>query len=357
VSQLRLAIIGAGHLGRIHAKLAKTIDGVDVVGVTDPFEAARAAVQTQLGLPTFASHRDLIDRIDAAVVATPTESHFEVVQQLLAAGKHVLCEKPLTIDAAESQQLAYEAKRRRCVLQVGHIERFNPVWIAAQGTTRDARYIEATRASAFPGRCLDVGVVLDLMIHDLDLVLSLAGTLPERVDASGMAVVSDHEDIAEARLTFASGLVANLKASRVSPTAVRQLHSYGPAGYAMLDFSAPTLQVIEPHPSILDRSFSLADQGPPGAFRESLFANYLVPRSVPIEPRNAILDELHDFAISIRAGSAPIVDGAAGARAVAVASQILEAIDRRRWDRTGLQRGPHATPPHGSQHGSQRAAA
>jgi predicted dehydrogenase len=344
VSKLRLVVIGAGHLGRIHTRLAQALDGVQVVGVCDPVAAARATVSEQLGCPTFPDYRQMPHAFDAAVVASPTETHREVVADLLAAGKHVLCEKPLAIAAKDARQLAESARRRNLVLQVGHIERFNPAWQAGQNSLAGVRYVEAVRASAFPGRCLDVGVVLDLMIHDIDLVLSLTGELPERIDATGLAVVTEHEDLAEARLTFRSGMVANLKASRVSPTPSRRWQAYGPAGYTELDFAKPAALTIEPAASLRDGSFRLADHGPPTAFGKQLFEQFLVAQPHPLEPRNAILDELHDFVISIRSGSAPIVDGQAGAAAVTCAERILESIAEHSWNRHGSLRGPRARP-------------
>jgi predicted dehydrogenase len=357
VSKLRLVVIGAGHLGRIHARLAQTIDGVRVVGVCDPIDAARAAVAEQLACPTFADLGQIPGEFDAAIVASPTVTHATVVAELLSRGKHVLCEKPLTIDHQAAHQLAETARRRQLVLQVGHIERFNPAWQAGQNTLAGARYIEAVRASSFPGRCLDVGVVLDLMIHDIDLVLSLAGELPARIDATGMAVISNHEDLAEARLTFASGLVACLKASRISPAPRRRWQAYGPAGYTELDFSAPAALTIEPHASIRDGSFDLSEHGSPTAFQKQLFEQFLVSDPKPLEPRNAILDELHDFVISIRSGSSPIVDGQAGAAAVDCAQQILAAIHAHPWNRQGTLRGPHARPASAAQRPAIRPAA
>lgn len=331
---LRIAVIGGGHLGRIHARLLSGMDDVQVVAVTDPSDAARTLVAEQLNLPTYASHLQVVDQIDAAVVASPSDLHAEIASGLLASGKHLLVEKPLTINPQEAKSLAALARREDLTLQVGHVERFNPAWTAAADVVQQAKYIDATRASSFPGRCLDVGVVMDLMIHDIDLVLSLASGPLVDVRASGLSLVSNHEDLAEARLTFACGLVANLKASRVSHGASRSMQVFGPQGFAEIDFSGPSVTTISPSDSLRDRTFELAELGDPRSARDVLFDKHLAGETAKIEPRNAILDELHDFVISIRSGAEPTVSGDAGALAVEVADQVLRSIAMRRWNGT-----------------------
>lgn len=352
---LRIAVIGGGHLGRIHASLLSGMDDVQVVAVTDPSDAARSLVSQQLNLPTYASHLQVVDQVDAAVIASPSDLHATIARDLLAAGKHLLVEKPLTIGAEDARGLATLARREDLTLQVGHVERFNPAWTAACDVTCQAKYIDATRASSFPGRCLDVGVVLDLMIHDIDLVLSLTNSPLVDVQASGLSLVSDHEDLAEARLTFGCGLVANLKASRVSLTACRTMQVFGPNGFAEIDFSGPSVTTVAPSNSLLDRSFDLAKLGDPRGARDTLFDQHLAVETATIEPRNAILDELHDFVISIRSGAEPTVSGSAGARAVEVADEVLRSIAKRQWNgATDFHAvGAKATPPNRS---AKRAA-
>ncbi len=217
MSRLRIAVIGAGHLGRIHAKLLGQVEGAELVAISDPFEAARHKAGELFEVPIQADYRDCIPHIDAAVIAAPTDAHAEIAKTLLKAGKHLLVEKPLTVHADDAQRLAMLAAAHRLTLQVGHVERFNPAFTALEDLKVDVKYVEAVRASSFPGRCLDVGVVMDLMIHDLDLVLSMTDAAVKSVSSSGLAVISDQEDLAEARIEFECGLVANLKASRVSP--------------------------------------------------------------------------------------------------------------------------------------------
>lgn len=340
---LRIAVIGAGHLGRIHARLLSAIEDVRVVAITDPSDAARVAAGEASGIPTFSSHRQVLSEIDAAILAAPSGLHHAIATDLLEAGKHLLVEKPLTTTAADAVKLVQLAKRHGCILQVGHVERFNPAWTAAQDVAQGAKYVEATRASSFPGRCLDVGVVMDLMIHDVELVLSLTTAELVDVQASGLSVVSEHEDLAEARLTFACGLVANLKASRVSLTAARNMQIFGPLGFAELDFGKPAVTIVRPSDAIAERRFHLAAMGDPKKAREEIFGNHLEIATPELQPRNAIADELQDFVASIRHGHSPTVSGVQGARAVSAAERILTAIDQRTWNgaRDLAVRGPH----------------
>jgi len=360
VSKLRIAVIGTGHLGRIHAKLLGQVDGAELVALSDPFDGARHQAAKQFSVPAFADYRDLIPQIDAAVVAAPTDLHAQITDDLLSAGKHVLVEKPMTISRDDARRLALMASTRRLTLQVGHVERFNPAFTALDDLAVDVKYADASRASRFPGRCLDVGVVMDLMIHDLDLVLSMTDAPVTGISASGAAVISNHEDIAEARIEFACGLVANLKASRISPEPVRRMQVFGSNGFAEIDFGAPALTVIRPCNSIVHRTFDLTSETDnPLGYADQLFSHRLKCETLPLEPRNAILDELHDFVISIQTGIAPTVHAAAGARAVDVAGRVLEALDQRAWYETPRagEIGPHAVARERIENARRRRAA
>lgn len=357
MSQLRIAVIGAGHLGRIHAKLLHQVDGAELVAISDPVEAARSKASQLYAVPTFADYRECIDEIDAAIVAAPTDHHFEIAETLLKAGKHLLVEKPLAIDRDQANRLVAQATAGRLTLQVGHVERFNPAFTALENLAVDVKHVEAVRASRFPGRCLDVGVVMDLMIHDLDLVLSMTDAAVKSVSASGLAVISNHEDLAEARIEFECGMVANLRASRVSPNAARQMQVFGSNGFADLDFGAPALSVVRPCDTVVYRMFDLtAETDNPLDYSGRLFSERLRCETLQLDPRNAILDELHDFVISIQAGIAPTVDGVAAARAVDVAGQVLESIERRAWyaDSSATEFGPHATARERIENSSRR---
>lgn len=334
MSKLRLAVIGAGHLGRIHAKLAKSNDQFDVVAVADPSSESRSLIEEQLSLKTVEDYSVLLKNIDAAIVAAPTLAHYEITSALLRAGIHCLVEKPLALSGDQARRLVHIAKSHGRVLQVGHVERFNPIWTTAQPEIGSPKFIEATRAGAYSGRSTDIGVVLDLMIHDLDLILSLDHSPVSRVQASGLAVLGSHEDLAEARLEFESGCVATLRASRLALQPARRMQVYSALGFADIDFSADSVRVIKPSAEILSRSIALDEM--PAALRmqakEQIFKQWLQPKELLAPKRNAILDEHNDFVLSIRSGAAPAVSGEDGARAVEVAMQIVDSIERHGWD-------------------------
>lgn len=347
MSKLRLAIIGGGHLGRIHAKLAQANPLFNVVAVADPSSEIRANVQSQLGLSTVENHTELLGEIDAAIVATPTIFHYEITSSLLRSGVHCLVEKPLASSPDQSQRLVQIARNHRRVLQTGHVERFNPKWTTAIPHLGKPKFIEAVRCGTYSGRSTDIGVVMDLMIHDLDLILSLDHSPVERIDASGLALLGSHEDLAEARLTFASGLVANLRASRLAASGERRMQLYTTTCFADIDFSSEQLRLVRPTEEVLHRLVAL-DELPPAErlqAKDHIFEDYLTVETIAAPGRNAILDEHNDFALSIQTNSAPAVTGEDGARAVELASRIVKAIESRQWDGAtsrSWQTGAHA---------------
>lgn len=334
MTALRLAVIGSGHLGRIHAKLAQSSDQFDVVAVVDPSPEARQVATEQLGVRVEASVDTVIDQIDAAIVASPTVAHYEVTSQLLRAGVDCLVEKPLATTAEQANRLVQMARSHSRVLQVGHVERFNPCWTAVESHLRSPKYIEAVRSGPYSGRSTDIGVVMDLMIHDLDLILSLDRSPVENVSASGIALLGSHEDLAEARIEFASGLIATIRASRVASNPTRQMQVFAPGAHAEIDFSANEVKLTKPSLDVISRRVGLDDL--PAADRmaakERILTDFLVSDTIEAPKRNAILDEQNDFAISIRTGASPAVSGEDGARAVSVANTILDQIAEHCWD-------------------------
>ena len=350
MTPLRVAVVGAGHLGRIHAKLLAQVEDARLVAVVDPYEPARQNAEAMFGVPTFACHREILDRIDAAIIASPSDLHAQTATDLLIADKHVFVEKPITVEPADADRLVQLAAARRRTLQVGHVERFNPAWTAASEVTAGAKYIEAVRASRFPGRCLDVGVVMDLMIHDIDLVLAATGQKPHRVEAAGLSLFGQHEDIAQATLRFPGGCIAQLTASRLSYHAERKMQVWSEAGFASLDFAGRCATVIHPHDAVYDRSLDAAQLSPEmrDELREHMFDKYLVKETITPEPADQITAELQDFAAAIRTGGKPRVDGAAGLAALDVAQQVLDAMQRHAWDgERGDRVGPKVEPlPH-----------
>lgn len=350
ISTLRLAVIGAGHLGRIHARLAKQLAGATLTAVIDPVDASRSAVAAELGAETFADYHPVLDRFDAAIVATPTQFHHAVVMELLERGKHVLVEKPIASTSAEAEEMVAAAAERELTLQVGHVERFNPAWVRGRSQLPTAKFISARRLAPYTCRSTDVGVVLDLMIHDLDVVLNLLGEEVNDVQAVGGPVVGPHEDWAEARLTFESGCVAQLSASRVSPVVVRSLDIAGKSGFASIDFGGKTARVLEPSAPLAAGQIDLArlSAAERVEFKDQFFAQHLRQDELAVTDHNAILEEQRDFIRAILTRSAPQVTGYDGYRALATAERIIAALNAvpqiaRTADHHAL-RGPHWSP-------------
>ncbi len=347
MTPLRTAVIGAGHLGRIHARLAAETPHIDLVAIVDVSDEARQQVATETGARPVADYREINGQIEAAIVATPTVYHHQVVKALLESGVHVLVEKPITSTVAEADELVDLADAQNLKLQVGHVERFNPgLECVADGLT-DIRYIQATRASGFTFRSTDIGVVMDLMIHDIDVVLSLVGSPLVEVSAIGAAVMGNHEDIAQAQLRFANGCMAQLTASRVNYEPARSMQVFTSAGFANIDFARRTATTVRPNDDLLARQFDLADlsQDEIGHYRDHVFDELLVKQ--PHEPpqTNAIAEEHRDFAEAVRTGRDVRVTGAAGRDALVVAEQVLNAIDQHQWDGSPMgRRGPLLTP-------------
>ena len=333
MSELKLAVIGAGHLGKIHARLAKNLPHVNLVGVCDPAESARAIIAEELQLPTFADYRPLLNQLDAAIVAAPTSLHSDICRDLLKHGIHVLVEKPITPSADQAWQLVELAEQQNCVLQVGHVERFNPAMRCIAPEIDDVYYIEATRSSGFTFRSMDVGVVMDLMIHDLDLVLSLVRRPVIDVKATGISMFGEHEDIAQTRIEFDNGCVANLTASRTSFVPQRVMKLFTRDRFASIDMTAGKAIQIQPAESLRNRTLdvrALTSQQQ-AEFRDELFTKWLPIEEVVAEPSNAIQEEQLDFVRSIRTGVAPQVSGVDGMQAVALAERILTQIQQHQW--------------------------
>jgi predicted dehydrogenase len=306
---IRTAVIGVGYLGRFHAQKYASLPGCVLVGVADPQANARAAVAAELGVPGFADHRDLLGLVDAVSVVTHTPAHFPVAADFLKAGVHVLVEKPVTETVAQARELIALAANSGSVLQVGHLERFNAVILAAESQLRNPRFLECHRLAPFRERGTDVNVVLDLMIHDIDIVQSIVRSPLTSIDAVGTPVFSDEIDIANARLRFGNGCVANVTASRVSLKTERKLRIFQDDAYISMDLQQKVLTVIRKRPA----------DAPPG------------PLPVTIEEQNldqgdALRAEIESFIACVRDGGAPVVSGEDGLRALETASRITAQI-------------------------------
>lgn len=347
MTKLRIAVIGAGRLGGFHAHKLVGFPHVDLVAVVDPLEAARNRLAADCRTQSLSDHRSLVGQIDAAVIASPTRLHHELAMVLLRAGTHLLVEKPLCASLAEAEELVEMARRRGLVLQAGHVERFNPAFTHAAPHVRSPKYIEAVRAAPFAFRSMDVGVVLDLMIHDIDLVLSLVRSPLRRVEALGLSVLGGHEDVANARLVFECGCVAALSASRVSHEQARRMNVWAARGLAHIDFATRTTTLVRPSEALLRRQFRADDLTADQLehYREHLIEEHLPREQKRFDAVDALALELRDFVEAILSARQPRVTGEAGRDALAVAEQILDSIHSHAWNGTADGPiGPQAVP-------------
>jgi predicted dehydrogenase len=306
---IRTAVIGTGYLGRFHAQKYAALPNSRLVGVADPNEAARSAVAAELGVAQYADYRELLGQVDAVSVVTPTPTHFAIAKAFLDSGAHVLVEKPMTATVAEGEGLIDAARRAQRVLQVGHLERFNAAVQAVQPILTTPRFIESARLAPFKHRGTDVDVVLDLMIHDIDLILSIVRSPVTAVDAIGSCVFSREIDIANARLHFANGCVANATASRVSLKTERKLRLFQDDAYISMDLHQKVLTVIRKGAGIG------ADGMPQVAIEENSY-----------EQGDALKAEIESFLVTAGGGGPPAVSGEDGLLALRTAVSITEQL-------------------------------
>jgi predicted dehydrogenase len=305
---MRAGVVGTGYLGRLHARILTEMD-VTAVGFVEKNDAIAAEVQENLKLRRFESVAALAKEIDCAVVATPTTSHFDIARELLEAGVDVMIEKPITASADDARRLIDIAKERGRIIQVGHVERYNPAIVAAEPFLNDIGYIEAERLGVFVARSLDVDVLLDLMIHDLNLVLSLVRQPVIDIKAVGIPVLTDKVDITNVRLEMANGAVANLTASRVSQDRVRKIRFFGREAYISVDTREQEVK----------------------GFR--LNGRSIEPLEVNVEKKEPLRAELESFVDCVRDRKRPVVSAEDGVEAVELAVRVAAAIDDavKRW--------------------------
>ena len=310
MNKIKAAVVGVGYLGRFHAQKYAQIPGCELVAVVDGREEIRNAVAAEVHSRPVADYRELLGQVQAVSVVTPTPAHFEIADAFLAAGAHVLVEKPITETPAQARALISRAAEKRRILQVGHLERFNAAILAAEPHLHSPRFIECHRLAPYKERGTDVNVVLDLMIHDIDLVQSLARSDIVSIDAIGSPVFSGEIDIANARIRFANGCVANATASRVSLKTERKLRIFEDAAYISLDLQQKILTLIRkregtPQPGQLPVSIEEAN----------------------LEQGDALKSEIESFLECIRDGRRPIVSGEDGMRALETAIRITEQVN------------------------------
>ena len=304
---LRIAVIGVGSLGRHHARILASLPGVELVAVVDTNRARSEEVAAAHGTTPLVDARDLAGLVDAVTVAVPTELHREIAVPFLAAGIPVLVEKPMARSLAEADELIAAAASGKAILAVGHTERFNPALAVARPLLVAPRFIEVHRLGAFPERSLDIDVVFDVMIHDLDVVLSLLACDVESIEAVGVPVLTPRVDIANARLRFANGCIVNLTASRISRDRVRRMRVFQPMAYVSIDYAA---QKVEVWRLVTGQGATPVIDG----------GELTVPNEEPLTR------ELADFVEAVSARRPPLVTGAAGLLALKLATQITDKI-------------------------------
>ena len=305
MSKVRVGVVGVGHIGREHARIYSQLPGVDFVGLYDLDGQVAQKVAQRHDVKAFSTAQALAEEVDAATIATPTSTHHEIAELFLGLGKHILIEKPITDNTAQAKSLVDLAQQKKMVLQVGHIERFNPALHALEEKLTRPRFIEAHRLSTYPGRSTDIGVVLDLMIHDIEVVLHLVRSPIVSVDSVGTAVLSKGEDIANARIRFENGCVANLTTSRISFEKMRKIRVFQDDAYLSLDY--------------FDQS---------GVIYRKVDSQ-IVKEKIKVEKDEPLKLELAAFVDCVRSQHTPRVGGAQGARALEIAMQITEDIARQ----------------------------
>lgn len=302
MNKLKVGVIGVGHLGSIHAKIYKEIPNCSLEGVCDINKTRLEEVSKSLGVPAYSDYHELLDKVNAVSVCTPTKLHYDVAKDVLSRGLHALVEKPFTPTLKEADGLIALAKKNKLILQVGHIERFNSAFSATLKLIKEPKFIECHRLSPFPNRSLDVGAVLDIMIHDIDIVLGLVNSKIKNIESVGINVLTQFEDIANARISFANGCIANLTASRISDEVMRKIRIFQENTYISLDYK--------------DAKASVYQKSGPAISKVDL----------PIEKEQPLQKELQSFVDCVIEHREPLVSGEVARSALLVALEIQNQI-------------------------------
>lgn len=341
MSRLRMAVIGVGHLGQHHARILSGLPDVELVGVVDANLAQAGEVASRLNTTPYQSHEPLLGQVDAVSVVTPTIYHHRVASEFLSRSIPVLVEKPICRTVAEANELIELADKHNVALQVGHIERFNPAFEELSRRPIRPKFVEAERHGPFTGRSTDIGAVLDLMIHDLDLLLALIGGPVKNVSAVGMALFGGHEDMVNARLEFENGCVAHVTVSRISQKPKRRLRIWAPEGYAGIDFVSRKLILVQPGEEVRRHGIRVdrLDAAAKARLKDELFGRYLHVLHLDGDRKNdQLTSELRHFVDCVKFGRRPRVTGEDGRDALELAERILHSMHHHQWE--GTAHGP-----------------
>jgi predicted dehydrogenase len=309
MSELRAAVVGAGRLGTLHARKYADIDGLRLTCVVDVDRVRAQALASETGAQPLDDYRGLAGRVDLATIASPGSTHYEIARAMLAAGIDVLLEKPMAATLAQARELAELARARGRILQIGHLERFNPAVIRLRTIVNNPRFVECHRLAPFTERGTDVDVILDLMVHDLDVILSLVSAEVESIEALGVEVLTDQIDVANARIRFRSGLIANINTSRVAPKRERKIRFFQPDAYISVDYEARSIQVYRKTPP------------PPGAKFPMISAE-----QIDMGEGDPLADEVRSFVDSVRTRQTPAVTAEDGLRVMEISERIRAAM-------------------------------
>lgn len=320
---LKVGVLGAGHLGKIHLRLLNQSKKYELVGFYDAFEENANKVAAEFGYKKFDSIAELIAAVDVVDIVTPTMQHFECAKQVIEAGKHIFIEKPISNTVEEAEEIIALANKYNVKGQVGHVERFNPAFTAVKDKINNPMFIETHRLAEFNPRGTDVPVVLDLMIHDIDAILSVVKSKVKSVNASGVAVISDSPDISNARIEFENGCVANITSSRISMKNMRKSRFFQKDAYISVDYLDKVCEVVrmKEAPEV-PGDFDMILQNAEGVKKQIYFDN---PQ---VDANNAILDELETFADAINNNTTPIVTLEDGTEALRVAHMIIQSMEK-----------------------------
>lgn len=327
MNKIKVGVVGTGHLGKLHTKMFQSIANCELIGIYDSNPEQAKAVSDELGVLSLTKLEDLFSKVDAVSIAATTTAHYELAKKCFENGIHVFIEKPITATIKEAEELVALSEKKNLNLQVGHIERFNPALVAMEKYIDDPKFIQTDRLAQFNPRGTDVAVVLDLMIHDIDIILSLVKSDVVEIQANGVAVVSDHLDIANARLQFANGAVANVTASRISQKKMRKMRIFQRDTYVALDFVtgvSEAYRLVAPNAEVFPSQISFGEIGV-GERRKKLV--YEQPEQKEI---NALQYELQLFVNSVINKTKPVVSGIDGLRALKVAQLIIQKIEGQR---------------------------
>ncbi|MDD5617534.1 MAG: Gfo/Idh/MocA family oxidoreductase [Candidatus Omnitrophica bacterium] len=304
MKKLRVGVVGLGRLGSIHARVYQELDSVELVGICDTSSEKLNSPASQYKVAKFTDHRQLLDKVDAVSIAVPTNKHHQVAKDFINKGIHTLIEKPITNNLVQAKELVKIARKNKVIMQVGHVERFNSAFTAIEPIVDNPRFIECHRLSPFPHRSLDIGVVLDVMIHDIDIILGLVKSGVKRVDAVGVPVLTFYEDIANVRLAFKNGCVCNLTASRISEESMRKIRIFLSDAYISLDY-------VNQEASLYKKE-----------------NGQIIKDTLPIEKEEPLKKEIESFIDCVLNHKKPLVSGIEAYQALQIADQILRKIWR-----------------------------